>query len=281
MDPFEPLGRGETEDAILLVVSKGLPDFIQNTLVSIERVGLANSMICIALPQNALAEVQTAVSGFKNIKYVLLEDICGADYSSIVEYQNYGSEAFGRFTASKWSAIRFLLQSGFQRVTYTDVDIAWMRDPMPLLKAALKIYEMAIQTEGTDNFPPQCCTGFMSLRNSEFTIALLNQLEKTHIDMVKTEPRTDDQIVFNRLIAGSRSVILRIFSLSELLFANGLNAGAMASHDVEIHCELSLAHSSNMDVAISKFAFAFVASADVSADVDVACASEFWTPAEK
>lgn len=234
MDRLQPPGHGDAEDAILLLASKGLSDFVQNSLASIERSGSANRMICIALPKNALAEVRTAVSRFENIKYFLLEDICSADYSWIVKYQDFGSEAFGRFTASKWSAIRFLLELGFRRVTYTDVDIAWIRNPLPLLRAALQAYEMAIQTEGMDDFPPQYCTGFMSFRKSEFTIDLLNQLEKIHVEIVKTEPRAHDQVVFNRLIASSRGVIHHIFSLSELLFANGLNAGALASHDDEL-----------------------------------------------
>jgi len=234
MDLFQPPDRGDKKDAILLVVSRGLSDFIQNAIVSIQRTGPASSMICIALPQNALAEVQAALSGFQDIKYFFLEDVCHADYSSIAKYQNYGSEAFSRITASKWPAIRFLLGSGFRRVTYTDADIAWIRDPMPLLRAALQAYEIAIQTEGLDNFPPQYCTGFMSFRNSEFTIVLLTELEKINFETLRSEPDANDQVVFNRLIVGSRGMIPRIFNLSELLFANGLSAGAMSSCDDEL-----------------------------------------------
>jgi hypothetical protein len=234
MDLFEPSSDGDREHAILLVVSKGLSDFIQNTLLSIERSSAASSGIYIAMPQNAFVEVQTAVSGLKNIKYFFLEDICETDYSWIVKYQKYGSETFGHFTASKWAAIQFLLRSGFQRVTYTDVDVAWMRNPMPMIRAALHAYEIAIQTEGADGFPPKYCTGFMSFRNSEFTIGLLSQLEKLHLEINKTEPKAHDQIVFNRLVANSPGALHRIFSLSELLFANGLNAYALASQDKEL-----------------------------------------------
>jgi hypothetical protein len=222
------------EDAILLVVSAGLSDFIRNTLASIERSCAAESMICIALPQAALTEVQTAVSRWVNVKYVLLEDICPADYSWIREYHEYGSEAFGRFTTLKWVAIRFLLKSGFRRVTYTDVDIAWMRNPMPLLRALLQTYEIAIQTEGRDTFPPSYCCGFMSFRNSKFVFRLLDKLEKAYRDIVKIEPTVDDQTVFNRVIASSEDMVHRVFGLSEQLFANGLMAGAIVSHDDQL-----------------------------------------------
>ena len=222
---------GNIEDAILLVVSAGVSDFIQNTVASIERSGASDYMICIALPQDALAEVRTAVSRWVNVKYVFLEDICRADYSLIHEYHEYGTDLFGRFTASKWPAVRFLLDSGFRRVTYTDVDIAWMKNPMPLLKATLQTYDVAIQTEGCDVFPPVYCTGFMSFRNSTFTIELLHELERTYPELIKTKQQADDQSIFNGVIAGSEYMIHRVFGLSEQLFANGLMAGAIASHE--------------------------------------------------
>jgi hypothetical protein len=222
---------GNIEGAILLVVSHGLSDFIQNTVASIERSGASDCMICIALPQDALAEVRTAVSRWVNVKYVFLEDICHVDYSWIHEYHEYGTDLFCRFTASKWPAVRFLLDSGFRRVTYSDVDIAWMRNPMPLLKAALKTYDVAIQTEGCDVFPPVYCTGFMSFRNSTFTIELLHKLEKTYPKFIKTKQNADDQSIFNSVVAGSEDMIHRVFGLSEQLFANGLMARAIASRE--------------------------------------------------
>ena len=232
MDRLRTAPHGDLEDAILLVVSGGLSDFIQNTLVSIERSG-AKSRIFIALPQNALAEVQAAASRWTNIEYFLLDDICHTDYSWIREYQDYGSEAFSRFTVAKWPAIRFLLKSGFQRVTYTDVDVAWMRNPIPMLKAALRVYEVAMQTEDQAQFPPIYCTGFMSFRNSEFTIATLDRLETIHLDLVRNDPKKNDQEVFNMLVAGSQGLVHRIFGLSEILFPNGLMAGAIASKVLE------------------------------------------------
>jgi hypothetical protein len=232
MDRFKTAPDGDLEGAILLVVSGGLSDFIQNTLASIERSG-AKNRIYIALPQNALAEVQAAVSRWTNVEYFLLDDICRTDYSWIREYHDFGSEAFNRFTVSKWPAIRFLLKCGFQRVTYTDVDVAWMRNPIPILRAALRVYEMAMQTEGREQFPPLYCTGFMSFRNSEFTIAALDHLEKINLDVVKNNPKKQDQEVFNMVVAGSQGFIHRIFALSELLFPNGLMAEAIASKVIE------------------------------------------------
>jgi hypothetical protein len=219
MDPFQKQASTNEEDVILLVVSKGLPDFIRNTLTSIRRCG-ATARICIALPQIALAEVKVAASGFQNVQFVFLEEISAVDYSDMSKYFDYGSKEFRRFMGSKWRAIRFLLESGFARVIYTDVDVAWIRNPLPLIKQTLKCYEIAIQTEGVETFPPDYCCGFMSFRDSEFVIGLLKQLEALQPD---TEA-IGDQAVFNRLVASSNDLLYRIHGLSELLFANGLSA---------------------------------------------------------
>jgi hypothetical protein len=225
MNQFQPQAHIDRDEIILLVVSNGLDDFVRNTVTSIRRCGVTTP-ICIALPKHALPEVQTAVSGFNNVQYYFLEDVCGSDYSAMTEYFNFGSETFCRFMRSKWKTIRFLLECGFLRVIYTDVDVVWIRNPLPLLKQVLERYEIAMQTEGVESFPPQYCCGFMSLRNCEFVIKLLKQLE----DLLGNEV-TNDQFVFNDLIASSDNLVYRIHGLSELLFANGLNNNKASDND--------------------------------------------------
>jgi hypothetical protein len=231
MDRFQDQANINKGEVILFVVSKGLSDFIQNTITSIRRCGVTTT-ICIALPRNALAEVKVAASDFQNVEFVFLEEICGFDYSAMTKYFDYDSEEFCHFMTSKWIAIRFLLQCGFARVIYTDVDVAWIRNPLPLLKQALEYYEMAIQTEAVESFPPQYCCGFMSFRNSEFVIGVLKQLVDLHL---RAHEPTDDQDIFNRLVASSNDLLYRIHGLSELLFANGLNANKTSdNHDILI-----------------------------------------------
>jgi nucleotide-diphospho-sugar transferase len=222
MNRFQDRANINKDEVILFLVSNGLSDFIQNAITSIRRCGVTTT-ICIALPRHALAEVKVAASGFQNVEYAFLEEISDFDYSAITEYFNYGSEKFSRFMNAKWRAIRFLLECGFARVIYTDVDVVWIRNPLPLLKQALQCFEMAIQTEGMESFPPEYCCGFMSFRNSNFVIGLLKQLEDLHLRAL-SNGSASDQAVFNRLVASSNDLLYRIHGLSELLFANGLNA---------------------------------------------------------
>jgi len=234
MTPFQSSGRSDAEDAIVLVVSKGLADFVRNALLSIRRAEVSQCDVCLAFPANALPEMEAASAGFPQVVCVPLEEVRPNDYSAIEQYENYGNAAFARFTVSKWAAIRFLLNAGYRRVTYADVDVAWIRNPLPLLRRVLQIFEVAAQTEGTEHFPPAFCTGFMSWRKSNFTLRFLEQLERLHAATVEKEATAHDQIVLNRLIAGSPSLTQHIFTLSELLFANGLVARALAGHDATL-----------------------------------------------
>jgi len=105
---------------------------------------------------------------------------------------------------------------------------------MPLLRRALQLFEAAVQTEGTENFPPEFCTGFMSWRRSEFALRLLEQLERYHATTVEQEATAHDQVVLNRYLASTPELIQRICALSELQFANGLLAGALVARDAAI-----------------------------------------------
>jgi hypothetical protein len=231
---MEPFFKPQAEDAILLLISPGLTDFVQNVLASIERCGVSESDICIALTQNALSDTQAAVGRWPRVRYFFLEHVCNADYSWMREYKNFGSDDFGVFTISKWLAIRFLLRSGFRRVTYTDVDVAWMRNPMPILRAILQSHDVAIQTEGSDDYPPSYCTGFMSWRKSEFALQLLDNLERFHREGARADPRVHDQLAFFHYIRTSQHIMRNIYSLSEQLFANGLMAPAIAFRDADL-----------------------------------------------
>jgi hypothetical protein len=129
MQAFDPSRHLDSEDGILLVVSKGLSDFVHNTLATIASCNV-NARICIALPTGALEEIQEVSAQWPAITYLLLEEVVQADYSWTTSYQRYGSAEFARFTVAKWQSIRFLLNAGFRSVTYTDVDIAWIRNPL-------------------------------------------------------------------------------------------------------------------------------------------------------
>ena len=220
---------------ILLVVSGGLKEFVENTVISIRDCNIDPQYIEIFTPASNIEELLELRSqyGIGNITAIenIAEDI---DLQNNNDYHNYGTNEFGGFTLSKWIAIKHLLNQGVKQVIYTDVDIAWRQNPLPLLQQIGKHYSLSIQTEGDNCFPPHFCTGFMSFTNTDFSHRLLNALINLHSQFIKTNPEYHDQIVINHLIQSNPYLINQIFPLSEMLFANGRSAKLMTTQDQEL-----------------------------------------------
>jgi len=220
------------EYRILLVVSGGLREFVENTIVSIKNCNIDSQYIEIFTPASSMEELSEFRSQYDIGNITAIEDIAdNFDLQNSESYHNYGTADFGRFTLSKWLVIKHLLNQGVKQVIYTDVDIAWRQNPIPLLQEIAKVYSLAIQTEGTANFPPHFCTGFMSFVNNDFSHRLLNSLTNLHSQFIQTNPEYHDQIVLNHLIQSSPYLLTNIFSLSELLFANGMSASLLSVSD--------------------------------------------------
>ena len=220
---------------ILLVVSGGLKEFVENTIISIRNCNIDPQYIEIYASASAMEELLDLRSQYGIGNITALEDIVeNIDLQNNNDYHNYGTGEFGKFTLSKWIAIKHLLNQGVKQVIYTDVDIAWRQNPLPLLQQIAKHYSLSIQTEGTANFPPHFCTGFMSFVNIDFSHRLLNSLTNLHSHFIQTNPEYHDQTVINHLIQSSPYLLTNIFSLSELLFANGMSASLLSVSDSEL-----------------------------------------------
>ncbi|MBI2311662.1 MAG: hypothetical protein HYU77_04070 [Betaproteobacteria bacterium] len=220
---------------VLLVISGGLNQFTANTLKSLRRVGVPPQSICLFCSAAAKPEIEPLFPVLGPSKLLVLEDVVESREPANGEaYSDYGTADFGRFTFNKWKAIQWLMEAGAKQVIYTDVDIAWRRNPIPLLLSIAKVFDVALQTECQPTFPPHFCTGFMSLRNSPFTHALLQSLVKVHMTMLKAKPEIHDQQVFNALVSRNLKLMKNIFPLSEAVFPNGLLARFFTRQDPEL-----------------------------------------------
>jgi hypothetical protein len=217
---------------IIMVVSGGLEEFISNTIASMESCKIDLSNVVIFAPRNVKNSFNK-LQLFSSVGSILaLEDITNQDsLNKNDDYYNYGSSEFGEFTIYKWKAIKCLLEEGFQNIIYTDVDIAWRRNPIDLLETIHKTYDVTLQTEGSSYFPPHFCTGFMSFANTKFSHELLASLIESHTNIIQTNPTYHDQLVFNNVIQSNPYIAKSIFPLSEILFANGLLAKLMSTSD--------------------------------------------------
>jgi FkbM family methyltransferase len=229
------VNKNDISYKIVMVVSGGLREFVENTLVSIEKCNISLENVEIFAPRVAIKELQEIRLDYPTGNITALEDITDQlDLQNNDKYYDYATADFGKFTISKWFVIKHLLNQGVRQVIYTDVDIVWRADPLPLLQQISSTYELAIQTEGNNFFPPAFCTGFMSFINTDFSHHLLESLISLHSHFLETDPECHDQIAFNILISNNPQLGKNIFGLSEMLFANGKLAQLMSTSNNEL-----------------------------------------------
>jgi len=226
--------NGADGSRILLVVSSGLTDFVHNTLESLKRVNVDFSLVTIAAAAGAVPELSGLQRRYGVGEVVVLDELISAGSHSDQQYADFGTEGFAQFTAKKWAAIDALFARGIKHVIYSDVDLVWRKNPLQMLIATSRQFDMALPTEGVPRFPPQFCTGFMSIGNTRFSRDLLARLMQAHRDAAVSAPKWHDQDIFNRLIVRSPDVLGNIFPLPELVFANGRGAVLMSAAPDEI-----------------------------------------------
>lgn len=221
---------------ILLLVSAGVRHFLENVLISMRKCGVPPDGISVLCPR----EDQPAFAPLKEAglfgEFIIAEELFAVAFGdSDGNYSSYGSKEFARLTALKWPGIAHLLkQPGTGNVVYTDVDITWLANPLPLLSQIATIYDLAIQTEGLPVFPPRFCTGFMSFKASEFSFKFLDALQKNQVKAAGINPHFHDQFVFNTVVENQLQILRNIFPLSELSFCNGLMAKQFPVADGEL-----------------------------------------------
>lgn len=141
--------------------------------------------------------------------------------AELEHYSNFGSRSFTDVSWMKISFIRQLLEL-HPHVIYSDLDISWIRNPLPYLSQVAETYPIAFQTEALPRFPPAICCGFASFAKSDRTFALLDALITFHSTQIDNDERLDDQAACQRLIENDVRWLRDIFCLPEGLFLNGL-----------------------------------------------------------
>jgi hypothetical protein len=204
--------------AVVLMATRGLAAFVGNVLISIERCGIDTNFVEVVFPANAQCELAELARKFGAQPRILeqLIDVHPLDMPST--YAEYGSPEFAHVEKYRFPALRAIMAEG-KRVIYTDVDVAWMRNPLPYLSDVLDNFACAMQTEALAMFPPMFCLGFFALTDTPACFRLVDQfIEKYSRDGTwrTLQPLFRDMLVENPKYLGD------IFPLPEGLFPNGL-----------------------------------------------------------
>ena len=144
------------EFAIVLLATRGLADFMENALVSIKRCGVEVGQVEVVVPAGDERELG-GVTKVYGAKIRVLEQLVTVNPDDIpAAYVEYGSPEFSALMKYRFPVLRAIMAEG-KHVIYSDVDVVWLRNPLPYLSDVLDNCPCAFQTESMPLFPPMLC----------------------------------------------------------------------------------------------------------------------------
>jgi len=206
---------------VALLATKGLEDFLQNSLTGPARVGVDPRIVHVARPDNAahtldpiIREAGVAVHSFVEFGHVSPD-------AMPERYVDYGTEPFIAINWHKVRYIRWLLDQ-YRHVVYADLDVGWLADPLWYLEAVARFYPLAFQTEALRRFPPVLCWGFLSAKSSPATLRLFDTMLADYGARPPGQPMVDEQKTLDAMINLNPGLLGDVYLLPEGLFVNGI-----------------------------------------------------------
>lgn len=144
------------------------------------------------------------------------------------KYGDWNTQTFNLVSNKKFELLEALLNSGFSKVYYFDLDIYFFRDPLPFLSSVLERKSYAFQSECQSTFPQEVCTGVMAFRNDFQSRVLLRDIQKFRSDAIVS---ANDQVRINWLLASDPLLMDNVFVLPETIFLNGISARILLADD--------------------------------------------------
>lgn len=206
---------------VALVATRGLEDFLDNSLAGLARVGVDPRIVHVARPDNAAGTIDPVVLRSGAVVHSFSEFDRAFPGAMPEHYADYGTEPF---IAVNWTKVRYLrwLLGRYRHVVYADLDVGWLADPLWYLDAIAKIFPLAFQTEGLRRFPPVLCWGFLSARSSESALKLFDVMLADYDSRAPGHPPADEQKTLDAMITKDPGLLRDIHLLSEGLFVNGI-----------------------------------------------------------
>jgi len=206
--------------AILLMYSSGYKEFLQNVLRNFDELGFHDISIKILTPTAQLSELNEIKS--KSKLKIFLEPNIYLDqiFSGETNSFDFDTASFNLMMQQKVLFIERSLRD-YKYVIYSDLDVAWLKNPLPLLLEVLNEFDFAFQSEVQASARPVLCFGFASIRSTVFSRFLFKKLAKNLIGGSNENPVVD-QVILNEFYKNNLFFRKRLWPLPEGLFPNGL-----------------------------------------------------------
>ena len=206
------------EFTIVLFATRGLADFMENALVSIERCGVGVGQVEVVVPAAAERELGGVTKAY-GAKIRVLEQLVSVNPADIpAAYVEYGSPEFSCLMKYRFPVLRAIMAEG-KRIIYSDLDVVWLRNPLPYLSDVLDDFPCAFQTESIPVFPPMLCAGFIAMSDS---LACCTLVDRFIARYQGRELKRTMQPVLRDILIANKEYLANIFLLPEGLFPNGL-----------------------------------------------------------
>lgn len=206
---------------VALFCTGGMEAFLSNAIKGILQTGVEARQIYVGCPLNARRSVKSVTRSYSADIHVVSNPRFSENASEMTSYSSFGSRSFTEISWKKVFFIRQLIEV-HAHVVYADLDVSWIRNPLPYLIQVARVYPIAIQTEGLPRFPPALCWGFASFTQSKRTTAFLDALIEFHSAQLGSDDVDDDQVAAQHLIENDITWLRDICPLPEMLFPNGL-----------------------------------------------------------
>jgi len=216
--------------ALLLMYTSGFKEFLENVLQNLMDISLSGCEVRIMAASRDEDELLELIKKYKLAIYVDVEKGLDEIPSSIAGSHDYGTPCFNQLMHQKVFFIHRNLHA-YRHVIYSDLDVAWLRNPIPHLNEIHKKYAFAFQSEAQSVCRKILCFGFLSIRSSivsRYYFGILARSLKSSASLALYE---SDQEILNRLYQSSRYLHRAVYILSETLFPNGLGYKLLAKDD--------------------------------------------------
>lgn len=223
----------------LLFCTQNYFDFLDKTLTNLQNITLQNCTIKILTDSNNLDLINKMI-----VKYKLdIETETDHKFDSFLSssdgnYQ-YGNKNYNKLTQMKVQYIQRNLNK-YKHVIYSDLDIAWFRNPIDYLTEISKYHDIAFQSESQSGARQTLCFGFVSIKSNIKTKVTFWQIKRELTKNSSGDETKMDQETLNELYKQNRLFSKKIFALPESLFINGLSYKLLTSEVNETYFSQNL-----------------------------------------
>lgn len=218
-----------SKGVILLMYSSGFKPFLVNILGNLSKIQKSNYDIRILASRHDVKALSSQFLEFPVSVQIDTSPAMDELFDKTTPSHAFASREFNLLMVEKVTYIKKNL-SLYKHVIYSDLDVAWLKNPIPYLRQINKKYPIAFQSEAQSSSTPVLCFGFASFRSGILAKYFFGKILCLLRKSVKKGQILPDQVILNQLFETSPWFRLMVFILPEALFPNGLSYRLMTTN---------------------------------------------------